>query len=158
DPMRDPAMYALGVLVRVPLYLLGQWLPLGGDWEIVLSRGQAFVFAAVAAIAVLVVLGAVFRQLGWAPREWAFGLRMLLAVLPICAAMPMARSLFFVGLGAMPLMAAFFRELGWLDGGPTVPASRLVRWVGVLLFATHLIGAPLQLGKYGYAVKLIGSE
>jgi len=76
-----------------------------------------------------------------------FATGMLLAVIPICATMPMDRLLMFTGLGAFGLMVRFWNAVFAVDG----PRPRFVLWRGVavpvaLLFVLlHVVAAPLLL-------------
>jgi hypothetical protein len=106
DPAADPLRFARFAIERAPLYLFGQWSGFPVEIFLALPRGTAtkwwigLVVLGVIAIAFIPLL-----RRSRIARFW--GLGMLLATAPICAAVPMNRNLIFVGLGAMGLLGQF---------------------------------------------------
>jgi hypothetical protein len=108
DPVREPLRFLLAVLERAPLLLLGEiGLPPAETYHFVpapLAHG----------VWLLAVLVAVFLLWSTLPlliadrnaRFWSFG--MLLALPPACTTHANNRLLFFVGIGAMALLAQLF--------------------------------------------------
>lgn len=147
DPLGEPLRYVQVTLQRGPLLLLGQWTPLPAELSPFLApRAAALLW--LGAVAGLVALAAALVPLLCADRLarfWATG--MLLALIPACAALPANRLLFFVGLGAMGLLARFVYAP---EGGPLRRAT-----AGALL-ATHLLLGPLALPFTAYSPALLG--
>jgi hypothetical protein len=147
DPAAEPLRFAAAALVRAPLLLLGQWTPLPAELSPYLEP---------AALGALWLGGAlVLGGLAWAfwpllradaaARFWATG--MLLAALPPSAALPANRLLFFVGLGAMGLLARFL--LADAGAGARRLAARS-------LLVVHLGLGPLLLPLTAYSPALLG--
>jgi len=113
DPGREPLVYITALLERFPVLFLGQWgLPpaqaymfLPGYKATVMLVG-ALVFTAI----VLMILAPLVRRSSLA-RFWMLG--MVLSILIICTGSPENRNLYFVGLGALGLLAMFFAA--WVD-------------------------------------------
>ena len=154
DPFREPLAYARAVLARGPLLLLGQWLllPTEATNFFDVSAMRLIWLAAVLFIGLLAwVMWPVLRRSALA-RFWGAG--MLLALVPACAALPANRLLFFVGLGAIGLLAEF------ISSGPAAGLSRWAAWgnsgLTGLLLALHLIVAPLLLPVMAFSPSLLG--
>lgn len=125
DPVREPLHYMLAVFQRGPILLLGQ---LGGIPSIIFyylsdSAKVAGWLVAVGFITFIVIIFLPLLRKNRMARFWFLG--MMLSVLPISAVSPMNRNLFFVGIGAMALVAQFtgglFSKESW------VPKSRIWR-------------------------------
>lgn len=121
DPAAEPLRYAVAVLRRAPILLLGQWgLP---PSEIALVPGLVNPrLLWLGAVAFLVLAGLVVASVLWkdaVARFWTVG--MVLSLLPVCATLPADRLLQFVGLGAFGLMARFLHAV--FAGGKS-PADR----------------------------------
>ena len=156
DPLREPWPYLQAIAERAPVLLLGQWFLPPAEYVAVFGLTAARL-AWLAAIVLVLLLGWLFRPVlrrSATARFWAAG--MLLAVVPACAALPANRLLFFVGLGAMGLLAEFLLAglapgLGlrdweaWATSGAT----------GVLL-AVHLIMSPALLPLMAFSPALLG--
>jgi hypothetical protein len=110
DPLREPLAFAAAVLERGPVLLLGQFA---------YPPAELYPFLGPAARLIVWGLGVVLTAgLAWllvpllrrsaTARFWALG--MLLSLIPICAALPANRLLFFVGLGAMGLVAELLSD------------------------------------------------
>ena len=125
DPVREPLHYMLAVFQRGPILLLGQ---LSGIPSIIFyhlsdsAKVAGWLFAVGFITFVVIMFLPLLRENRMA-RFWFLG--MMLSVLPICAVSLMNRNLFFVGIGAMALVAQFigglFSKQSW------VPNSRLWR-------------------------------
>ncbi len=149
DPLGQPIAYALAVLERAPVNLMGQWWPLPADLATLLppERQAALWWLALVAIAVLAALLWPLLRRRPDSRFWLVG--MLLSLLPISAVFPSNRLLFFAGLGAMPLVAELL--VGIRTRAHWLPESkswrRGARISAVVLAITHLplslVGMPL---------------
>ena len=139
---------------RAPVLLLGQWLLPPAEYinffELTAAR-----FTWIAAVLLMALIAWVFwpvlRRSATA-RFWGAG--MLLAVLPACAALPANRLLFFIGLGAMGLLAEFFA--GGLAPGLRAWEVWANNGLTGLLLALHLIIAPALLPVMAFSPKLLG--
>jgi hypothetical protein len=148
DPVRDPLRFAAAVLERGPVLLMSLWsLPDPGIYAVLsVWAGRVFWLGAVLFLA---FVGTMLFPLIRKNREARFwGLGMLLAVIPACAiSMPTGRSLVFVSVGAMGLMAQFIGGLlersEWLPthGAWRVPAAALT----VFLVGLHAVVFPVML-------------
>ncbi|MEK7276456.1 MAG: hypothetical protein AAB427_03830, partial [Chloroflexota bacterium] len=145
DPAREPARYFQAVIERGPIFLLAQWALPPAELYPYLSRNAAvlwWVVAVVVLIALAFILRALLQRDSLA-RFWAAG--MMLSLLPPSSSLPANRLLFFVGLGAMGLMAQWLEERR--------PSSVVHR----LLLFIHLILAPLLLLFTAFSPALLGN-
>lgn len=145
DPGREPLAYALAVLERAPLLLMGQWTPLPADTYWVMSeRAMGQYLVPVYAFLALVFVGVLgLLRHDRVSRFWFTG--MLLCVLPICATVPMNRNLLFAAIGAFGLLARFFA--GMFAGDSWVPGRLMYRvplWM--ICMALLFIHVPVALG------------
>jgi hypothetical protein len=146
DPVREPARYAGQILRRGPLLIVGQWFGVDAIVYNFMSESAKVVYWALC-VALVCLLFAMLWPLirnERVARFWFLG--SLLAVLPVCAASPMNRNLFFVGIGGMALAALFLS--GLFTRADWVPRRRLWRvpaWIfcGVLILA-HVFVALLS--------------
>ena len=147
NPIREPLEFAYALAKNGPILLAAQWTgPSAESFSTLPSPAAAIRWvAALVTIAVLVALLAPLLKRDPVARFWALG--QALAVVPICAAMPHDRYLFFVGLGAMGLLAQFL--CGLLSRESCRPGRLLWRVPAILLACAlagiHLIASPLQL-------------
>jgi hypothetical protein len=155
DPLRDPGRFLTAVAQRGPVYLLAQWALPPADVLLILNRANRLLLEIVA-LAFLALLAVAFFPLlrrDRIARFWTCG--MILAVPPICAAFPGDRLLFFVGIGAMGLLAQW---LAMVFGEPgRKPTGKIRRGaavtLGCALVFIHGILAPLALPfRAGYPV------
>ncbi len=158
DPLSDPLGFAAALAERAPLLLLGQWTPLPAELGFLLGGGAIRLswWIAVAAAAGLAALLAPLVRRDATARFWALG--MLLSLLPVAAAPPSNRLLFFVGLGGMGLLARF---LAGPEAEPAAPAAKarrgpLRRALVAFFVATHLVLAPLSMPFAGPALRALG--
>ena len=146
-PTADPLGFAALIVQRAPLYLLGQWALPPAETHILLgTAGKLWLWAG--GVIVLILLAVLLYPLcrrSRTARFWAAG--MLLAVVPICATAPMNRQLFFVGLGAMALLAQFLQDVFSPDRRPSARSPRRVALVCVagVFILIHLVIAPIGL-------------
>jgi len=151
DPMTRPIAYLGSFVMRAPALLLGQWTPIAADWAVFLGEGAGRVFA-LAGVAVAAAVGFFLMPLVRADRVARFMTAgMLLSLFPIAAVAPANRLLFFVGLGAMGLMALFARAV--IEGAI---AGRPARVFAVALGVSHLVIAPLSLPLVAWSMKPLG--
>jgi hypothetical protein len=159
DPLREPLHFARAVIERAPVLLLGQWAGPPAELYPFLGPAARTVLWLAAGLG-LAGLGWIFRPLlhrSASARFWATGL--LLSLLPICAALPANRLLFFAGLGAMGLLAEWVLGLG--PGQSVAPRSgrrpRVSAGLAYALLAVHLVFAPLLLPLTAYSPALLGT-
>jgi hypothetical protein len=148
DPLQQPARFALDVLQRSPLYMLGQWTAIPAELHLALSSlGVALMRGAGVAVAVIVLLLALpLLRRSRVARFW--GLGMILSIIPMCSAAPMNRYLVFIGLGAMGLLGQLLttttlRPRFWRSR----PLPSRAAWGALLglLVAIHLVISPIAL-------------
>jgi hypothetical protein len=150
DPLHEPVRYIQALVARGPLLLLGQWTPLPAEVSPFLApiAGALLWCGALALLAGLAWVLAPTLRADRQARFWATG--MLLALLPVCAALPANRLLFFVGIGAFGLLARFVYAHAPGEAAPQRLARR-----GLLL--VHLLLAPLALPAAAYSPALLGN-
>lgn len=160
DPLHDPAGFLKAVIERAPILLLGQWAPVPSELFLVL-RQPVFYLHWVLAVAVVGVLAGALRPIcrsSATARFWCLG--MILALPPMCTTFPSDRLLFFVGLGAMGLLAEFLavaRQAAPVATPPsaaetvsshpdrsdrTAGRTRFIRGLAWALIAVHLVFSP----------------
>ncbi len=141
DPVAEPAAWFAQFLIRAPLLLLGQWFLPPSSFAFAWNEAQTL-SVAIFAVAFLGVLFLFLRPLlreDATARFFTFG--MLVSVVPITAGFPHDRLLFFVGVGAMGLLAMLLARL--LDRSLSPFLGRVFAWV---LIVVHVVLAPaLQL-------------
>ena len=157
DPAEQPLRFLDTLFERAPILLLGQWGWPPSDYYLSTHTNviQLWWFGAVTfLIGLTFTIWPLIRQDKLA-RFWAVG--MLLSLVPSCIPLPSDRLLFFVGLGAMGLLAQFL-VLVW-SHPPTMPSSRLGRTVtltfGIFFVVLHLIVAPLLLPARSWSPRLL---
>lgn len=140
DPGRDPLRFLGAVVERGPFLLLGQWAFPPSDIYIWLSdAGQRWIW--LVAILVLTLFAGVMIPLLWrnaSARFWTVG--MVGALVPVCSTLPQDRLLFFIGLGAFPLIAQFLGSVFDAD----TPSGKVFRKLAVsVAVALVLIHGPM---------------
>jgi hypothetical protein len=148
DPGHDPVGFAVAVVHRLPILLLGAFgLPFSDFWDLYPLIAPAWKWP-VWCLGVAVMFGVVLllRPLWKADRTVAFwSLGCLLATLPMCSPFPNDRLLMGTSFGAMAMLASFLGALA--DRAyPGYPGSR--RWVkpaAVGLAVLHVALAPVML-------------
>jgi hypothetical protein len=158
DPGGHPARFLWRVVRYGPILLLGQLGAPPSDVSAALSvTGLAIHWALAAGFLAMVaaIAGALLRRSATA-RFFAVG--MVLSVVPVCAVFSSDRLLIFVGIGASGLVAELLVRLktnpDWWSRTGRVP--RRVRVVGGVLFALHVVLAPILLPVQAISAKSIG--
>jgi hypothetical protein len=159
NPALEPLVFVRRLIEHGPLLLWAQWSGLPAENYTPLV-GQAALARWLVALLGLGALGLVLVPLlrcDPIARFWALG---HLAALPLIVAAPLAdRYLFFVGLGAMGLLARFL--CGLLDREGSRPASSVRRFsvvtLACFLAAVHLVVAPIQLARSCASVGRFGT-
>ena len=150
------------MIERGPILLLAQWALPPAELYPYLSRNAAVLWWVVAVV-VLIALAFFFRALlqrDSLARFWAAG--MMLSLLPPSSSLPANRLLFFVGLGAMGLMAQWFEDRRQPTIFPEAKQSgtagrRLSSLVYLPLVFIHLLLAPLLLPLTAFSPALLGN-
>ena len=158
DPVREPLVFLAHLPERTALLMLGQWMsfPSEVNGMMLPSLQMGFVlFGGIVSIVVLVaIVWPLARESGVA-RAWLTG--MVLSLLPAVATYPMNRLLFFVGLGAMGLLAQFFVywRSRWRRGtsGPVRFLGSAFFWILVVI---HLLAAPSMFPAIATSFKASG--
>ncbi|UCE59290.1 MAG: hypothetical protein JSU63_17835 [Phycisphaerales bacterium] len=151
DPLAEPLLYLRGLLDRIPVLLLGQFLLPPAEVYLFCLDFKVVTFYPLIAGAVVLAIGFVMiPRLPWdaTTRFWCLG--MALSLLPICATFPADRMLFFVGLGAFALVGQFFEAVFSTTKPATVPGGqmskrRMTKALGCALVAVHGLLAPIVL-------------
>jgi len=140
DPVREPILFAAAVLKRSPILLQGQLGPVPSIIYMFLSEQARIVawFIAAGFVAFVLIMFIPMLRKNRVSRFWFIAA--LLSVLPICATVPQNRNLFFVGIGAMALVAQFvaglFTKESWL---PKSSLWRIPAWLlCIILLLTHV--------------------
>jgi hypothetical protein len=146
DPITDPGRFVTAMIDRYPIFLFGQWGGLSELWQ-VLEGSFGWPYWPIA-VTYVSFLGLLFWPVVRKDRiAKFFAAGMLLAVIPLCATMPMDRMLIFVGVGAFGLLVRFWYAV-FATEGPR-PELFLWRFVGVpvalLLILLHAVMAPVLL-------------
>jgi hypothetical protein len=140
DPGSDPRAFALALPGRALWLLAGQlalpWSDLATLWPYI-SEHATEVALRVAAVGVAFVAALVWPLVRRDATARFMATGMLLAVVPICSTFPADRLLFFVGVGAMGLVAL------WIGQAPRNLFGRA--GVAVLLLVHLVLAAPLAL-------------
>jgi hypothetical protein len=146
DPVREPLRYVLAVLERAPFLLAGQWTTLPPEFCGMLSGVSKQVLWG-ALLSLTVVLPAVMWPLlreNRRARFWLVG--MYASAVPICATVPMSRTLVFVAVGAFGLIAELAG--GWWPRAGRTPTfgwrRALVSGLVIGILATHLPWAAVR--------------
>jgi hypothetical protein len=147
NPIREPFEFTQALVDRAPVLLLAQWIGPPAQTYAGLSPGDAWLrwLGAVLFVGLLAVLLAPLLAENAVARFW--GLGQLLAALATCSVFPNDRYLFFVGLGAMGLLAQWIGSLFSAPRGGSWSAY----WRGLsiaaaaALLVVHLGVAPVRL-------------
>lgn len=145
DPAREPLSYLSAVIERGPILMMAQWATPPAELYPYLNGDTARLWwwAALAGLVALTLGVMPLLRRDATARFWAVG--MALSILPSAASLPANRLLFFVGLGAMGLLAH------WLNARQ-LPAFVLRFFVGL-----HLILAPLSLPLTAFSPAWFGN-
>ena len=167
NPVREPLQFAIAVVERAPMLLLGQWITPDPVTYAVFSTGAKFLYWIIGLI-ILILIGWLFFPLirrDRTARFWTFG--MLMAVIPVCAVSPPSgRHLLFISFGVFGLMGHFiigkFYRQDWLPTRKIWRTSALVMCViflGLHGFLYPLLGPVVRnhLDTYSIAISELGS-
>jgi hypothetical protein len=144
SPVDEPVTFLFQLSERATVLVAGQLAGPPADlWTLVDRDDQGKVVLA-GAVVVWVVARLLWPLLrtDTTCRFWAAGA--VLSVPPACAAFPEDRLLFFVGLGAMPVLATFLARAFSRDLAAW-PRPRLARYGALGLAAVHVVIAPVLL-------------
>lgn len=144
DPLSEPGTFLIDLAWKAPLLALGQWVGVPSELTIFMSGRTIWLFAA-AAIVVLALLSLVLVPvLRRCPTAgfWAAG--MLLSLLPIAATFPSDRLLFFVGIGAMGLLALFLHAV--VENRSPWPTRAVAGTLAVIHLAISPVLLPVRSG------------
>jgi hypothetical protein len=141
DPFGQPGEWLSVVPIRATLLLTGQWFMPPSGLAVLMTPAQTLGVAVFGVVVLTALLRSLRPMLRADPtaRFLAFG--MVLAVIPITATEPNDRLLFFVGIGAMPLLAMLLVRL--FDRSLTSGVGRSCGWILVVLHV--VVAAPMQL-------------
>ena len=147
DPAREPLRFALALLERVPLVLLGQLGTPPAESPLFLSPqvGTALLVFALVVSAWLLLAAAPLLRRDAIARFFALG---MCAAIPLaCATHPHSRLLYFVGLGALGLLARLWHGVvqheAWVPHAR--PFSTLTYGFAAAFMGFHLLVSPLLL-------------
>lgn len=141
DPIGQPVEWFSHFLTRAPLLLLGQWFLPPSSFAFAWTQAQTLGVAAFGVVFLALVFFLLRPILREEPTARFFAFGMLLAVVPITAGFPHDRLLFFVGIGAMPLLAMLLFRL--FDRSQSSATGRI--FGGTLVVVHVLIAAPFQI-------------
>lgn len=141
DPIGQPVEWFSHFLTRAPLLLLGQWFLPPSSFAFAWTQAQTLGVAAFGVVFLALVFFLLRPILREEPTARFFAFGMLLAVVPITAGFPHDRLLFFVGIGAMPLLAMLLFRL--FDRSQSSATGRI--FGGALVVVHVLIAAPFQI-------------
>lgn len=145
DPVADPLRFTQTMLLRLPALLVAQLYSVSSSIFHLQPYPVQRIYAAVAALAVLLVVLAARRFGLWAsPLARFFGLGSVLALIPVCAAETNDRLLLNAEIGLSALLAMLFvamaRNHRLYTGLAALGAKALV---GILMFI-HLLAYPVM--------------
>lgn len=154
DPLAEPVRFAVSVLRRVPVLLLGQWAGLPSEISNFYSVCVSPILARLlwlAAVVVVTLFGMAMVPLlrrDAVARFWGAG--MMLSLVPACATCPQDRMLLLAGVGAFGLLGQFLgdvfgRASDSAASGPRQGRPRWGRTFGVLFVLVHAVLAPIVL-------------
>jgi len=143
DPGSQPLAFLVAAMERGPFLLAGQGLALPPDLFSFIhddARWPYTIGLGIICVIILVIMGPLLQNKRTA-RFWCMG--MVLSIVPVCAAVPMARNLLFAGVGGFALVAQFIT--GFHGKEPWVRKSTLwpclsagLYWILLLI---HVPGA-----------------
>lgn len=143
DPLEEPARFAVALIQRAPLLLLGQLSTVPP--ELSMFWGESMRLSLIAYTLLAAIAAVILPLLRSQPlaRFWLAG--MILSLVPACTTFPSDRMLLFAGIGAMGLLSQFIVAV-FSGETPLRPvlrvASRGLAWTFVAL---HILLAPVVL-------------
>ncbi len=147
EPGQETLQFLIALLRRIPILIMGQfamppaffYIALPQPWHNIIWGWALFL------LAMLVIVLYPLVKHNVTARFWALG--MALSLIPICSTYPDNRLLFFVGIGAMGLLAqlitGLYENSEWLFSGKSWRVLTLA--LANFLFFIHLILAPILL-------------
>ena len=142
DPGNQPLAFVQGAWQRGPFMAAGQWFSLPPDLFAFIHDEVRWPYALILAVLSLVVPIFLWPLLvkERSARFWFVGMH--LAIVPVCAAVPMGRNLLFCSMGGYALIAMF---IGYCFASPSQeePAARVSRWSKALCGLLILIHLPI---------------
>ncbi len=141
DPGKEPLAFVTAAWQRAPFLLAGQWLSLPPELFTFVHDQARSPYVVVLWVLCTVILMALWPLLRSSRQARFFLLGMLLSVVPICTAVPMARNLLFAAIGGFGLLALFIagvvdQDTGWW---PRTKGMRVIfGGMCVLLCLIHL--------------------
>lgn len=156
DPIGDPLRFAAVVPERLVALLASQMGGPSADFGPLFPPQVAPALLIVAVVSVVVGMWLLFPTVrrDRTMRFWACG--SVLAAAPICATWSSDRLLWFVGLGAAPLIASTISTA--LQAGLWSPGHRLRGALVGSLALGHLVAAPLQLPIRAWSMNNLGRK
>jgi hypothetical protein len=159
SPALEPLRFLMALAVNPPILLLAQWAGVSAESYYLLTPTMALARWLLALLGVTVFALVLLPLLKRDPVARFWGVGHLLALVPIAATPLSDRYLFFVGLGAMGLLARFL--CGLIDQESWRPGLSLWRLSAVvfasLLIAGRLVVAPVQLVQTFTTVAQLGT-
>jgi hypothetical protein len=146
DPARDPSAYALALLERAPVLVLGQFLAPPAEFYSVWPADWAralLVFACVVCVCLCIAFWPLIKR-DRVAQFWLLGA--LASLVPAASTYPHNRQLMFTSFGALGLLAQLW-HLHVIELGNRAP-TRLLRFsqgIGGLVFVAHSVISPLVL-------------
>jgi hypothetical protein len=151
DPIHDWSRFLYDMGYKLPVLLMGEWLPLATPDVFLLLTGPARWGFVLLGVCFTVGLGALCWPLRHNPTARFWGTGMLLSLIPVCATMPHSRLLLFSALGGMGLLAMLGAQ--WLEENDKAHNTNRSLWYKRALF--FLIGAHLVVGCIGLPAKAL---
>ncbi len=122
DPGQEPFLYTSNFISSAPILLLSQWALPPAQTSSFLPKDLFIIYWLLAVSFILtlsIILLPLIRKSAIA-RFWTLG--MIIALIPICTTFPHDRLIFFVGIGAMGLLAQFFTS--WFNKAEWLPTKK----------------------------------
>lgn len=147
DPLTNSAEFLTAVFLQGPVLLASQWFMLPADNYMFLHGVQLYAFVIVAYAIVAVVWALLWPLLRTDAVARFFVTGMLIAAIPGCTTRPSERMLFFIGIGAMGVLAQYIAHVSGAGGIDRLPAydRRIHRATFRVFLVLHLIAAPVLL-------------
>ncbi len=140
DPFVEPARFVLHAAESIPTHIASALFALQSD--VVIYSQWTLAIAALGATALLAVVG--YALSSWLKRDETarfFAAGTLMSALPLGAAIPIDRYSFWVGLGAIGLIAKLTEVV--VDPANELTLGRLPRWICGASLLCHAVLSPL---------------
>ncbi len=153
DPGRAPLLFLQELVTRLPILVLAQLTgPPAEIWGVVSTFWTyGKILTGIAALGILtfltICLCSLFRR-DAVSRFWLVGA--VLGLVPVCAAFPSSRLLFFAGIGFMGIVARFLATCfeQFTSRSSDRFRKRSVRMLCLFFVCVHLVAAPITLALY----------